>query len=145
MCDFSLEAFKSEKADVGVSYELKRTVSGSKGFFKTYNSLNYAESCAACVTEGSVLRIEIPEAMQYENGVTAIEDVIFTQKKQSEGYGYRDGVRLENGKQYLLQDFPEGTRATVLMLADTAAPEDKAVASDAPPAAAPMFYGEYAG
>lgn len=140
MCDYSLEAFRTEKADTGVSYELKAAVTGSKGFFKNPEA-SYAEMCAACITEGSVLRIEIPEAMQYEHGITAIEDVLFAKLNQDRAYGYHDGVRLENGREYTLQDFPVGTRATVLMLADAQAPEDKPLASPAPV----YFYGEYAG
>lgn len=131
MCDYSLEAFRTEKADTGVSYELKAAVTGSKGFFKNPEA-SYAEMCAACITEGSVLRIEIPEAMQYEHGITAIEDVLFAKLHQDRAYGYHDGVRLENGREYTLQDFPVGTRATVLMLADAQAPEDKPLASPAP-------------
>jgi hypothetical protein len=62
MCDYSLESVKSEKARQGASYKLDtfsgNPTFGSKGF-------KAAEDCAACVPEGTVLRIEVPERMQY--------------------------------------------------------------------------------
>lgn len=130
MCDYSLETYRSEKADIGVSYTLKSAPSGTKGFFKNPEASGI-ELCAACVTEGSVLRIEIPEAMQYDYGITAIEDVLFV-KLGKELVCHHDGVRLENGREHTLQVFPAGTRATVLMLSDAAAPEDRALAAPAP-------------
>jgi hypothetical protein len=129
MCDYSLESVKSEKARQGASYKLDtfsgNPTFGSKGF-------KAAEDCAACVPEGTVLRIEVPERMQYEHGVTAIEDVLMVRLDKDVQYRYHDAVQFEGGRTEKLQQFPVGTSATVLVLGNIEAPEDNTLASPAP-------------
>jgi hypothetical protein len=65
MCDYSLESVKSEKARQGTSYKLDtfsgNPTFGSKGF-------KAAEDCAACVPEGTVLRIEVDAVRAWRDG-----------------------------------------------------------------------------
>lgn len=135
MCDYSLEVFKSEKAAKDVTYKLETfndASFGSKGFMTTPKATTMrADWCAACIPAGSMLRIEMPEAHQYAHGVTNLEDVVMVRMNEETRHGYHDGVRLENGAEVLLQTFPEGTQATVLVLGDAKAPEDRSLAAPA--------------
>src|SRR5260370_16710748 len=114
MCDYSLESVKSEKARQGASYKLDtfsgNPTFGSKGF-------KAAEDCAACVPEGTVLRIEVPERMQYEHGVTAIEDVLMVRLDKDVQYRYHTAVPFEAARTKHLQQSPVRTPATFLVLA----------------------------
>ena len=70
--------------------------------------------------------------MQYEHGVTAIEDVLMVRLDKDVQYRYHDAVQFEGGRTEKLQQFPVGTSATVLVLGNIEAPEDKTLASPAP-------------
>jgi hypothetical protein len=72
---------------------------------------------AVCIPPGARLRLtNVPAQMQQQYGVTAREEVTFTQLTAS-SYAYRDAIRFTNGKAVLLQDLPEGLTFKVLSLA----------------------------
>lgn len=137
MCDYSLEAVKSVKAEQGVTYKVGTFNSMSSKGFKA------EEDCAACVPADTVLRIHVPEDLQYKHGVTAIEDVIFGQRDmKGQMYGYRDGVTFENGAFELVQVFPIDTVAAVMVLGGGKEDATLVDATPAPhPAHAFSFYG----
>lgn len=127
MCDYSLETYKNEKAAKGETYKLTRFPSGSKGFTGS------SDDTATCMIEGTVLRIDVPEDLQYKHNVTAIEDVVFTKldKAPAESFGqYQDAVRFENGKAERLQHFNVDAKARVILLADASPKEDATLASE---------------
>jgi len=84
--------------------------------------------CAVCVPPGARLELrEIPQSMQQELGIDAVEQVTFTQISPA-AYSYRDAVRFRNGRELLLQHLHEGQQFTVLELAlqdAIAAPEEQ--------------------
>lgn len=126
MCDYSLESVQSVKAVKGAKYTLSTFgYSGSKGF-------KHSEDCAACVPEGTVLRIDVPEAMQFEYGLLAVEDAVVLRVNPAEKYTYHDAVQFEGGHIEKLQQFPVGTQARVVVLGDVSAPEDHALTNPAP-------------
>ena len=84
--------------------------------------------CAVCVPPGARLELrEIPQSMQQELGIDAVEQVTFTQISPA-AYSYRDAVRFRNGRELLLQHLHEGQQFMVLELAlqdAIAAPEEQ--------------------
>jgi hypothetical protein len=69
-----------------------------------------------CVPPGARLLLHnIPERLQQQLGVSAQEEVTFTQLS-AEAYRHRDAIRFANGRQVLLQNLPQGQRVAVLCL-----------------------------
>lgn len=135
MCDYSLESVKSVSAAKGQEYTLSTMgYAGSKGF-------KAEEDCAACVPEGTVMRIEVPEDWQWESGLLHAEDVVVTRLDVGNQHTYHDAVQFSGGRVEKLQAFPVGTRATVIMLGDVRAPEDRPLANHADPAPAFDYIG----
>jgi len=92
-----------------------------KGFWSLIKSAfmppGMPEIPAVCVPPGAKLRmLDIPANLQTELGVSAREEVIFTQTGLSP-HTYHDAVRFSNGRQILLQLLREGQRVQVLSLA----------------------------
>jgi hypothetical protein len=88
--------------------------------------------CAVCIPPGARLRLYgIPEDVQRTEGVSAREEVMFTEVTMAENH-YRDAVRFGNGREILLQKLGPGVGTQVLSvsllespvaLAGAAAPE----------------------
>ncbi len=107
MCDYSLEAYRSQPAKEGVGYETHRFTSHSIGFIAPGDAVT-----AVCMACGMRLRLEdIPERVQRSVGVTADEAVTFTRLETGT---YRDGVRFANGREITLQQLGPGVRASVI-------------------------------
>jgi len=84
-----------------------------------------APVAAVCIAPGSRLLLrDIPEWLQHEIDVRAVEEVTFTQIT-SAPFHYRDAVHFRNGRELILQRLEEGQRVRVLNLysADAADPE----------------------
>lgn len=82
---------------------------------------------AVCIPPGAKLILsDIPQDLQHELGVQAVEEVTFTQISAN-AHSYRDAVRFKNGRQILLQALREGQRVHVLSLAAQEAEEHEAV------------------
>ncbi len=74
---------------------------------------------AVCIPPGARLKVQdIPQDLQKELGVTAMEEVVFVELSAS-AYRYRDGIRFRNGREILLQYLDEGLHFDVLSLAGT--------------------------
>jgi hypothetical protein len=87
--------------------------------------------CAVCVPPGARLELrDIPQTMQQELGIEAVEQVTFTQISPA-AYSYRDAVRFQNGRELLLQHLREGQHFMVLELS---LPEAVAPATEEQPA-----------
>jgi hypothetical protein len=70
--------------------------------------------CAVCVPPGARLRLYgIPEDVQRAEGVSAREEVTFTEVTATQNH-YRDVVRFANGREVLLQKLGPGVGAQVL-------------------------------
>lgn len=107
MCDYSLEAYRSQPAQEGVTYETHRFRSHSIGLVSPAD-----RSTAICVACDMRLRLEaIPEDVQRAIGVRAGELVTFT--SLATGL-YRDGIRFANGAEVSLQRLGTGVKATVV-------------------------------
>lgn len=108
MCDYSLEAYRSQPAVTGERYTLEQFPSGSKGF----TSAELGCSTAVCMAADARLRLEhIPYALQEAHGLGPVEDVSMIRIEHGT---YHDGVRFTNGTELLLQAFDRGLVATVL-------------------------------
>ena len=71
---------------------------------------------AVCIPPGARLRIQnIPQRLQQSLGVSATEDVTFTQLTAAVNT-YRDAVRFANGRDLRLQELREGMPVSVLDL-----------------------------
>jgi hypothetical protein len=78
-----------------------------------------APLCAVCVPPGAKLLLtDIAPTMQRRFGISAREEVVFTQLSAAP-YQYRDAVRFDNGRQLLLQQLEEGLRVEVRTVALT--------------------------
>jgi hypothetical protein len=72
--------------------------------------------CAVCIPPGARLRIQnIPQRLQQSLGVSASEDVTFTQLTAAANT-YRDAVRFANGRDLRLQELRENMPVTVVDL-----------------------------
>lgn len=142
MCDFSLEAYNSRAAQADDVLTVTRMPSGCIGLATSEPTEHEALKCLACVTEGTILRLEIPS----EDFGFSIEDVLVTKMTPTMVYGggyYRDAVKTEDGTVVSFQKLRLRTSVKVLMVADAKAPEDKPLASDAP--ATPVYDYGYLG
>jgi hypothetical protein len=129
MCDYSLAGVPNRLAAVGDRLTIYRFPSGSLGMVsprRRFREILFPSlTVAVCIPPGARLRLEnIPTAQQRSLGVSAAEEVVFTQRTW-EAYVHRDSVRFTNGREVSLQELRCGQRATVLSLA----PEEPA---DAP-------------
>jgi hypothetical protein len=110
MCDYSLEAYRSQPATTGESYVLDRFPSGSKGFTTEPGCMT-----AVCMTADTRLRLEaISPEVQAALGVPASAEVTMTRLDIGP---YRDAVRFADGREVLLQRLNPGATATVLGIA----------------------------
>ena len=141
MCDYSLHGLPNRLAQEGDDLVAHRFPTGAigltspaelcrmadstkpqkKGFWSLIKSAfmppGMPEIPAVCVPPGAKLRmLDIPANLQTELGVSAREEVIFTQTGLSP-HTYHDAVRFSNGRQILLQLLREGQRVQVLSLA----------------------------
>lgn len=79
--------------------------------------------CAVCVPPGACLRLYgIPEEVQRAEGVSAREEVTFTEVTAAQNH-YRDAVRFVNGREVLLQKLGPGVGAQVLSVSLVESPE----------------------
>jgi hypothetical protein len=107
MCDYSLEAYRSQPAAAGERYVLDRFPSGSKGFTTEPGCMT-----AVCMMADTKLRLEgISLDVQLSLGVQATEEVTMTRLDLGP---YRDAIRFANGEEVLLQRLNPGVTATVL-------------------------------
>jgi len=107
MCDYSLEAYRSQPATTGERYVLDRFPSGSKGFTTEPGCMT-----AICMMADTKLRLEgIAPEVQIALGVRDSEEVTMTRLDIGP---YRDAVRFTNGQEVVLQRLNAGLRATVL-------------------------------
>ena len=141
MCDYSLHGLPNRLAQEGEDLVAHRFPTGAigltspaelcrmadstkpqkKGFWSLIKSAfmppGMPEIPAVCVPPGAKLRmLDIPANLQTELGVSAREEVVFTQTGLSP-HTYHDAVRFSNGRQILLQLLREGQRVQVLSLA----------------------------
>jgi hypothetical protein len=92
-----------------------------RGWFGTTPKL--PSVCAVCIPPGARLRLYgIPEEVQRAEGVSAREEVIFTQVTAMQNH-YRDAVRFTNGHEVLLQKLGPGVGVQVLSVALVESPE----------------------
>lgn len=139
MCDYSLASLRSRLAEEGERLVVYRFATGSLGFaspaeLKTLKNQRSGwralfqpkqEACAVCLPPGARLQLhDVPRRFQAIFGIGADEEVTFTQRSAEAGR-YRDGIRLRNHQEILLQRLIEGQSATVLSLGGSEAePED---------------------
>ena len=139
MCDYSLMSVPNRLAREGEELIAHRFLTGAIGlaspselaprveaepqrktFWTILKSLfapaEGDQVCAVCVPPGARLELrDIPQAMQQELGIEAVEQVTFTQISPA-AYSYRDAVRFRNGRELLLQHLHEGQQFMVLEL-----------------------------
>jgi hypothetical protein len=137
MCDYSLHGFSSRLAVEGEPLVVHRFATRSlglacpadlapaeryreRGFWGRirtwFDSGVEPQVRAVCIPPGARLIVrDIPERLQRELCVGAIEEVTFVQMSDAP-YSYRDGIRFENGKEVLLQRLDEGERVDVMAL-----------------------------
>lgn len=138
MCDYSLQGVKNRLAVEGESLTVHKWPGLSKGLaspadieaarprwlmrlvysFVPLDEVREARRNvpAVCVPPGAKLRLTgMPKYVQDIYGVGDSEDVTFTQLS-SEPFRYRDAFRFANGKEALIQRFPEGVGVEVLAL-----------------------------
>lgn len=107
MCDYSLEAYRSQPAQEGVSYETHRFPSHSIGFVDPRNV-----STAICMACDMRLKLQgIPKEIQGAYGVTANEVVTFVNLETGT---YHDGVRFAKGAEITLRQLGPGVKARVI-------------------------------
>ena len=107
MCDYSLEAYRTQPAEKGETYVLDRFPSGSMGF-----TAQVGCGTAACIPADTQLKLDgIGDAVRLSFGLNPSEVVTMT---RLDGHTYRDAVRFSNGRELLLQSLNPGVTATVL-------------------------------
>lgn len=118
MCDYSLAGLHTRLAATGDRLMVYRFPSCSLGMVSARRRLREilfpSLAVAVCIPPGARLLLEkIPAALQQRLGVSATEEVVFTQRTW-EAYVHRDSVRFANGCEISLQKLRCGQRATVL-------------------------------
>ena len=107
MCDYSLEMYRSQPAQEGVTYETHRFPSHSIGFVDPRNA-----STAVCMACDMRLKLEgIPRSIQSAYGVSANEFVTFVNLETGP---YHDGVRFAKGAEITLRQLGPGVKARVI-------------------------------
>ncbi|HEY1240316.1 MAG TPA: hypothetical protein VGF16_07145 [Bryobacteraceae bacterium] len=140
MCDYSLMAVPNRLAREGEDLVAHRFPTGSLGLASPADLRHATEPPlparksvwrriaeffdpprtepvpAVCIPPGARLELhDISARMQQDVGVTAVEEVTFTQISASVN-SYRDAVRFHNGREVRLQELREGQRVKVLDL-----------------------------
>lgn len=139
MCDYSLMAVPNRLAQENEELVTHRFPTGSLGLAspadlkravcsplaeKTlwdrvkdfFNPPKTDPVCAVCIPPGARLELQgLPARLQHEFGVTATENVTFTQISAAVN-SYRDAVRFANGRELRLQELREGLKVKVLDL-----------------------------
>jgi len=139
MCDYSLMAIPNRLAVEQEDLVAHRFPTGSMGLASPADLRRLAEPkeqartfwsslknffspprttpvAAVCIPPGARLKLsDIPARLQTELGVTAEEEVTFTQITAAVN-SYRDSVRFSNGRVLRLQELREGQRVRVLDL-----------------------------
>lgn len=120
MCDYSLAHLPNRLAIKGEQLAIHRFTTQTLGLAsirRGWKQILFPVSVpAVCVPPGAQLRLhDIPEKIQKELDVEAVEDVTFVQLS-AESFTYRDAVRFDNGREVLLQSLDHGQRVVVLRL-----------------------------
>ena len=120
MCDYSLGGMSNRLAVPGEDLRVHRFPTGSLGLVSSRRRLREilfpSTAVAVCIPPGAQLRLyDIPEQTQGKLGVSAVEEVVFTQRT-ADANVHRDSVCFRNGQEILLQELQGGQRVTVLRL-----------------------------
>ncbi len=140
MCDYSLMAVPNRLAREGEDLVAHRFPTGSLGLASPADLKHATEPPlpaqksvwrriaeffdpprtepvpAVCIPPGARLQLQdVSARMQQDLGVSAVEEVTFTQISASVN-SYRDAVRFRNGREVRLQELREGQRVKVLDL-----------------------------
>lgn len=128
MCDYSLAGIRNRLAVEGEQLVVQRFSTGAQGLASLTTRrawLWFAKECAVCVPPGARLLLrDIPQGLQRQFGLGAIEEVTFVQLSTT-AYQYRDAVRFRNGREALLQKLPCGQQVDVLCLSSDDDLEEK--------------------
>ena len=130
MCDYSLAGIPNRLAVEGEELVVHQFPTGAIGLASANTPLAglrtarlrlwcARETPAVCVPPGARLRLaDIPQRLQYELEVDAVEEVTFVQLSAT-AFQYRDAVRFKNGRELLLQKLQSGQRVDVLSLSSS--------------------------
>ncbi len=118
MCDYSLEMYGSRPAREGELYVTTRFPSGTIGFASPGDPSTPV--CVQCDT--ALVLSDIPSEWQSRFATGPQIEVTFAQTDKVSEFGYRDGVRLSNGRFVSLQQMPLGVHAYVRELLENAEP-----------------------
>ena len=117
MCDYSLAGLRTRLAVEGEELVVYRFPTGSLGLTSPAELEAHSKEfrgcksrfdprevpCAVCIPPGArFLLRDIPDHLQKQLGVGAVETVVFTQVSAEAGQ-FRDAVRFRNGREVLLQ------------------------------------------
>ena len=144
MCDYSLQGLPSRLAVEGEELVTHRFPTGSLGMAspldiaapkcqqlwtagrrRWWTALmrwlspepGYHPATAVCIPPGTrLLMARIPDSMRRKFALEVLQNVTFTQLS-AEAFQYRDAIQLDDGRQILLQAFPEGVLFEVLRIA----------------------------
>jgi hypothetical protein len=116
MCDYSIEMYGSRLAREGEAYVTTRFPTGTIGFASPGDS--WTAVCMQCDTQ--LVLTDIPSDLQARFAIGAEAEVTFA---QSDGRGYRDGLRLASGRFVSLQELRPGIRAYIPALLENYARE----------------------
>lgn len=109
MCDYSLECYRSRRAEEGEELVTRRFPSLSQGFVSPEDRYT-----AVCLKPDTKLALRgIPVSLQRELGVGAEAVATFDYMYNSRSY-YHDALFFGNGKAILINALPEGLQAEVL-------------------------------
>jgi hypothetical protein len=109
MCDYSLEMYRSRLATAGEKYVLHGFRSGTLGFVDPADC-----TTAVCMPVGTRLRLQaISAQVQQSFSLGATADVTMIRIPNSRSL-HRDGVRVADGREILLQRLNPGVSALLL-------------------------------
>ena len=109
MCDYSLEMYRSRPAVAGEQYVLHRFRSGSLGFVDPADC-----STAVCMPAGARLRLEgFSDRVQHAFSLGRTAEVTMIRLPDRVSM-HRDGLRLADGREVLLQSLNVGLSAALL-------------------------------
>lgn len=104
MCDYSLEMYRSRPARAGEKLTTHRFASGSIGLTDPGNP-----DCAVCMTEGSTVQLSnLPIHLRQRLDVGTAKATF----AHLDGGPHHDGVILENGEKYTLQQIGPNVEIT---------------------------------
>jgi hypothetical protein len=139
VCDYSLAAMRTRLAVKGEELIVYRFPTGSFGLASPTELARSKQElygwrswfnprevpCAVCIPPYARLLLrDIPERLQRELGVGAVEEVVFIQTNNIPGR-HRDGVQFRNNQEILLQQLVEGQRVDVLSLLSATSSEEE--------------------